>query len=75
LSHSGDGIIAVFRNQSNAAEANIQLPLMPAGKVRVHSVVSNKDLGVFTKDDWTRGVPVHFAGAQSVEILEVSSTQ
>jgi alpha-galactosidase len=75
LSRSGDGVIAVFRNQSNAAEANIQLPLMPTGKVRVHSVVSNKDLGVFTKDDWIRGVPVRFAGPQSVEILEVSSTQ
>jgi hypothetical protein len=39
----------------------------------VHSVVSNKDLGVFTKDDWARGVPVRFSGPQSVEILEVSS--
>jgi alpha-galactosidase len=75
LSHTGDGVIAVFRNQSNAADANIQLPLMPAAKVRVHSVVSNKDLGVFTKDDWIRGVPVRFAGSQSVEILEVTSTQ
>jgi alpha-galactosidase len=75
LSHSGDGVIAVFRNKSNADVANIQLPLMPAGKVRVHSVVLNKDLGVFTKDDWTRGVPVPFSGPQTVEILELSATQ
>ena len=37
----------------------------------MHSVVTNKDLGMFTKDDWMRGVPVHFAGSQVVEILEV----
>jgi alpha-galactosidase len=73
LSHTGSGVIAVFRNQSNSSVANIQLPLMPAGSFKVHSVVTNKDLGTFTKDDWARGVPVGFSGSQSVEILEVSS--
>lgn len=73
LSHTGSGVIAVFRNQSNSSMANIQLPLMPAGSFKVHSVVTNKDLGIFTKDDWARGVPVGFFGSQSVEILEVSS--
>jgi alpha-galactosidase len=75
LAHSGDGVIAVFRNKSNAATANIQLPLIPAGRFKVHSVVTNKDLGVFSKDDWMRGVPVGFSGPQSVEILEVSSVK
>jgi alpha-galactosidase len=73
LSHTGSGVIAVFRNQSNTSTANVQLPLMPAGSFKVHSVVTNKDLGTFTKDDWAHGVPVGFSGSQSVEILEVSS--
>jgi hypothetical protein len=73
LSHTGNGVIAVFRNQSNTSTASIQLPLMPAGSFKVHSVVTNKDLGTFTKDDWAHGVPVGFSGSQSVEILEVSS--
>jgi alpha-galactosidase len=73
LSHTGSGVIAIFRNQSNASTANIQLPLMPAGGFKVRSVITNKDLGTMTKDDWARGVPVEFSGAQSVEILEVSS--
>jgi hypothetical protein len=54
---------------------NIQLPLMPPARFKVHSVVTNKDLGPFTNDDWTRGVPVDFSGSQLVEILEVSSTK
>jgi alpha-galactosidase len=71
LSHSGSGVIAVFRNQSNVAEAKLALPLIPAGSYRVHSVVSNKDLGVFSQEDWVHGVPVTFETDQTVEILEV----
>jgi alpha-galactosidase len=71
LSRSGDGVIAVFRNKSEASTANIELPLMPEGKFALHSVVSNKDLGAFTKEEWVRGVPVQFSGAQTVEVLEV----
>jgi alpha-galactosidase len=73
LSHTGSGVIAIFRNQSNASTANIQLPLMPAGRFKVRSVITNKGLGTITKDDWAHGVPVEFSGPQSVEILEVSS--
>jgi alpha-galactosidase len=75
LSHSGDGVIAVFRNKSDASVTNIQLPLMPGGKFALHSVITNKDLGAFTKEDWTRGVPVQFSGSQTVEILEVRAVK
>ena len=71
MARSGNGVIALFRNKSHAAEAIVQLPLLPAGKYRLHSVISGKDLGVFDKADWTRGVPVKFEDAQLVEVLEV----
>ena len=71
LSRSGDGVIAVFRNKSDVSVADIQLPLIPEGKFAVHSVVSNKDLGAFTKEEWIHGVPVQFSGSQTVEVLEV----
>ena len=73
LEHSGNGVIAVFRNKSNIASAEVQLPLMPEGGFKVHSVITNKDLGVFTKSDWIRGVPVKFSGSEPVEILEVTA--
>jgi hypothetical protein len=38
-------------------------------------VVSNKDVGAFTKEDWIRGVPVPFSGSQTVEILEVRAVK
>jgi alpha-galactosidase len=75
LSRSGDGVIAVFRNKSGISAANIQLPLIPEGRFAVHSVITNKDLGAFTKEDWVRGVPVPFSGSQTVEILEVRAVR
>ena len=73
LAKSGDGVIAVFRNKSQEATATMQLPLMPAGKFRLRSVLSDHDLGVFEKSDWVRGIEIKFREASPVEVLEVSS--
>jgi alpha-galactosidase len=75
LEHSGSGVIVVFSNKSNAATANIQLPLMPDGKFKVYSLIKKKDLGTLTKADWTRGVPIQFSSSEPVEILEVTATE
>jgi hypothetical protein len=48
---------------------------MPDAKFKVRSVVTGKELGVFTKADWVRGVKVEFAGAGATEILEVTAIQ
>lgn len=71
LARSGSGVIALFRNESNAAAAHLELPLLPAGRYRLHSVFSGKDLGTFTNADLARGVPVPFAEAASAEVLEL----
>ncbi len=75
LSRSGNGVIAVFRNKSEVSAVSIQLPLIPEGRFAVHSVISNKDVGAFAKEDWVRGVPVQFARGQTVEVLEVRSVR
>ena len=72
LAHSGDGVIAVFRNKSPEAEARIQLPLMPEGRFKVRSVIMGKELGVFGKADWARGIPIRFSGPDTADVLEVT---
>ena len=72
LAHNGHGVMAVFRNKSSAATALIQLPLMPEGKFRVRSVILGKDLGVFSQDDWRRGVTLELRASEPVEIVEIS---
>jgi alpha-galactosidase len=73
LARSGDGIAALFRNKSGAAVVTVQLPLIPAGTYRVHSIMTGKDLGVFTKADWVRGVPIPFSASGLVDVLEITS--
>ena len=73
MAHSGDGVIALFRNESNAAEAVVQLPLMPEGKFTLRSVISGSTLWTVTKADWARGVAVQIAQDQRVEVIEVTA--
>ena len=75
LARNGSGVIALFRNQSNAAEAVIKIPVMPDRKQRVRSVISGKELGVFEKAHWARGVRIPFADGASVDVLELNSAQ
>ena len=73
LAHSGNGVIALFRNKWAGVAATVQLPLMPAGRYKLTSVMTGKDLGVFETSDWVRGIPITFADAQTVEVLEVTA--
>jgi alpha-galactosidase len=75
MAHSGSGVIALFRNESNAAEAVVQLPLMPEGRFTLRSVISGSTLWTVTQSDWARGVAVRFAPGQRVEVLEVTATR
>lgn len=73
LAHSGEGVIALFRNKSQATEAAVQLALMPAGQFRVRSIITNDDLGAFASSDWKRGVTIKFPPRSPVEVLELRS--
>jgi alpha-galactosidase len=75
LERSGNGVIALFRNKSQIAEATVKLPLLPPGRYKLHSVISGKDLGVFANDDWVRGVPIKFPVGGPVEVIEVTAAR
>jgi len=71
LARSGDGIMVLFRNQSAAPSATIQLPLIPPGKYRVRSIFTGKLLGVFSGADWSRGVSIEFSNVGQVDVFEI----
>ena len=72
LAHNGHGVMALFRNKASASDALIQLPLMPQGKFRMRSVMSGKELGVFSQDEWKRGVTMDLS--EAVQVVEISPT-
>ncbi len=69
LAHSGNGVIVLFRNKSDAASATVQIDVMAPGKFKLHSIMSDKEVGTFAKDDFVRGITIPFSG--QVEVLEV----
>ena len=75
LAHSGDGVIAIFRNKSRAPAATVQLPLIPAGKYRLHSVITGQEIGVFDTSAWAQGVSIQFSDEDAVEVLEVTAVK
>jgi alpha-galactosidase len=74
LARTGDGIIALFRNDSGVDAATVRLPLLPQGRYRLHSARMQKDLGMFTQQDFTAGVKVSFGPDQKVEMIEIQRT-
>jgi alpha-galactosidase len=71
LDRSGRGMMALFRNESQDATATVRLPLIPAGKYRLRSVLTGRELGPFNESDWARGLPIEFSANESVDILEM----
>ncbi len=71
VARSGRGVIALIRNESGVREAVVELPLLPAGRYRLRSALSGRELGTFAPADWARGVPVAFADDAGVEVLEL----
>jgi len=69
LAKSGEGLVALFQNESGEAEARIQLSLIPEGRYRTRSAMTGKDLGTFDRAEWKKGVAIAFPG--QVEILEL----
>lgn len=71
LDRSGKGMIVVFRNESKDATALVRLPLIPAGKYRLRSIITGKEFGASSASEWARGLPIEFSADESVDILEV----
>ncbi len=69
LARNGAGVIVLFRNKSGAANATVQLPVIPEGKYKIRSLITGKDAGTYARSLWMRGVVVDIPGP--VEVLEI----
>jgi alpha-galactosidase len=71
LARSGDGVVALFRNQSNAATATVQIPVMPPGKFKLRSAITGKAIGLFTQADFDHGIAIPLP--EQIEVVEVTA--
>jgi alpha-galactosidase len=71
LSRSGDGIVAIFRNDSQATQAVVQLPAPPDAVYEARSVMSGQALGTVTASALAAGWSVPLSGASRTEVIEL----
>lgn len=69
FARSGDGVIVLFKNKSGAAEAKVELTLLPAGNYKLRSVISGEELMVVSQAEFARGLAVRFPESRLVEVL------
>jgi alpha-galactosidase len=71
LAPSGAGMVAVFKNDSGAAQVTVKLPAFPDGSFHVRSAMTGQALGDFTGEQFRRGIEVPLPAKYPVEILEI----
>jgi hypothetical protein len=71
VSQSGNGVVALFKNDSGVERVTVQLPAFPDGPFHVRSILNDRKLGEFTGEQLRRGIEVSLPPKYKVEILEI----
>ncbi len=71
LSRRGEGMIALFKNESRFDEVTVALPVFPDGMFHFRSAMNGQVHGAYTAQQLRQGIQVHFPGDNKVEVLEI----
>jgi alpha-galactosidase len=71
LSRQGEGLIAIFKNESGAERVEVRLPTFPEGSFRVRSVMTGNSLGTYSGEQIRHGIQVQLPARYTVEVLEI----
>lgn len=71
LSRRGEGIIALFKNESRIDKVNVALPTFPDGTFQIRSEMNGQLHGAYTAQQIRQGIQVHFPPGYKVEMLEI----
>jgi alpha-galactosidase len=71
LSRQGEGMIALFMNESHLDEVDVELPVFPDGTFHLRSAMTGQALGTRTGEQFRRGIQIHLPPEHKVEVLEI----
>lgn len=71
LSRRGEGMIALFKNESHLSEVEMALPVFPDGRFHLRSVITGQGLGTYTGEQFRHGVKIPLPPTYKAEILEI----
>lgn len=71
LSRRGEGMIALFKNESHFDKVTVALPAFPDGTFYLRSAMDGQVRGAYTGQQLHHGIQVHFPPDYKVELLEI----
>jgi alpha-galactosidase len=71
LSREGEGMMVVFKNESEARAVSVKIPNYPGGKFKLHSVMTGDSIGTFSSTQIRNGVALPIPPEHKVQIIEV----
>jgi alpha-galactosidase len=71
LSRQGEGMIALFKNESHLDTVEVTLPVFPDGNFHIRSAMTGQALGTRTGEQFRQGMQIHLPPEHQVEILEI----
>jgi alpha-galactosidase len=75
LGRQGEGILVVFKNDSEVRHVHIALPAFPAGQFTIHSVITGTSPKLIAGAELQHGVDIDLPLSHRVEILEIRKKQ
>jgi hypothetical protein len=75
LSKRGEGILVLFKNDSEVPSVHIELPAFPAGHFTLRSVITGTSPKLITGAQLQRGMDIAMPAKHAVEILEIRTKQ
>jgi len=71
LSGEGEGMIVIFKNETNARDVSVKIPNDAAGRFKLHSVMTGDPIGTFSGRQIRNGVALPIPPQHKVQIVEV----
>jgi alpha-galactosidase len=71
LSRRGEGLMVIFKNESEVREASVRIPSYPDGRFNVRSVMTGDAIGSFSGEEFRKGVVVALPAEHAVQIVEI----
>jgi alpha-galactosidase len=71
LSRRGEGIVALFKNESHLDKVDVLLPVFPDGMFRLRSAITGRVQGTYTGEQLRHGIPISLSPDHKVELLEI----
>ena len=71
LSRQGEGMIALFKNESRLDHVEVKLPVFPDGTFNVRSAMTGRTIGSHTGEQFRQGIEIRLPPEHQVELLEI----